>query len=77
MAERLLVQVTGGRLLVSVTVETDIGQIKFYLMRQLEQALGQPIHQHLHKSKFLVMQADRLVAYINRCPNCTTRCLLV
>ncbi len=32
------------------------------------QSLGQAIHQHLHKRKFPLMQAERLVSYISRCP---------
>ena len=44
---------------------------KFLLNRSVKRpTLGQAIDQHLHKRKFPLMQAERPVAYINRCPDC-------
>ncbi len=53
---------------------------KFLLNRSVKcQVLGQAIHQHLHKCKFplMHMQAERLVAYLNRCPDGNTTIIIV
>ncbi len=45
-----------------------VGAVFLYYIKC--QAIGQAIHQNLHNRKFPLVEAERVVAYINRCPDC-------